>query len=149
VNPRARAGFAGLTERHRFPDLVRAVAEGLGLAARDCDGAMGGVPAEVRLTGGAARSPALRAVMAAALGVPVRRSLREEAGAAGAAMIAAVATGAFPGMEACIAAWVTPRLAGADAPDPEEARRMEGLYAAYRLAREALPPVWDDLARGG
>lgn len=149
VNPRARAGFAGLTERHRFPDLVRAVAEALGLAARDCYGAMGGVPAEVRLTGGAARSPALRGVMAAALGVPVRRSLREEAGAAGAAMIAAVATGAFSGMEACIAAWVTPRLAGADAPDPEEARRMEGLYAAYRLAREALPPVWDDLARGG
>ena len=34
VNPNARAGFIGLAAHHRFPDLMRGVVEGLGLAAR-------------------------------------------------------------------------------------------------------------------
>lgn len=54
VNPLARAGFAGLDRRHRFADLLAAVVDGLSLAARDCCTTMGGVPDEVRLTGGAA-----------------------------------------------------------------------------------------------
>lgn len=54
VNADARAGFVGLSSNHRFPDLVRAVAEGLGMAMRDCYGAMGPLPSELRLTGGAA-----------------------------------------------------------------------------------------------
>ena len=41
VNANARAGFIGLTSAHRFPDLLRAVVEGLGMAARDCYAAMG------------------------------------------------------------------------------------------------------------
>ena len=41
VNNHARAGFNGLSLGHRFPDLMRAVVEGLGLAARDCYAAMG------------------------------------------------------------------------------------------------------------
>ena len=31
VNPDARAGFIGLSSGHRFPDLLRAVVEGLGM----------------------------------------------------------------------------------------------------------------------
>ena len=42
VNNHARAGFNGLNASHRFPDLVRGVVEGLGMAARDCYAAMGG-----------------------------------------------------------------------------------------------------------
>ena len=44
VNANARAGFIGLSSGHRFPDLVRAVVEGLGFAARDCYAAMGELP---------------------------------------------------------------------------------------------------------
>ncbi|OWK23015.1 hypothetical protein AJ87_39890 [Rhizobium yanglingense] len=36
VNANARAGFTGLSTRHGFPDLLRSVVEGLGLATRDC-----------------------------------------------------------------------------------------------------------------
>ncbi len=51
VNPNARADFIGLTSESRFPDLLLAVVEGLGMAARDCYAAMGGaMPAELRLT---------------------------------------------------------------------------------------------------
>ena len=98
---------------HRFPDLVRAVVEGLALATRDCYEAMGELPSELRLSGGAARSQGLRGILAAAVHAPVRVSSREEAGAAGAAMMAAVAIGAYPSMDACIAEWVTPLLGAA------------------------------------
>ncbi|MEH6786495.1 MAG: FGGY-family carbohydrate kinase [Paracoccus sp. (in: a-proteobacteria)] len=146
VNADARAGFVGLAAGHRYPDLVRAVAEGLGMAMRDCYAAMGPLPAELRLTGGAARSPALRGILSAALAAPVRVSARDEAGAAGAAMMAAVAIGAYPDMEACIAEWVTPLLGKAEAPDPALVAAYDGLFPAFSSARHALPPVWDALA---
>ncbi|WP_019995755.1 FGGY-family carbohydrate kinase [Aureimonas ureilytica] len=147
VNADARADFIGLSANHRFPDLLRAVVEGLGLAARDCYAAMGELPGELRLTGGAARSKALRAVLSACVEAPVRVSAREEAGAAGAAMMAAVAVGAYPTMDACIAEWVTPLLGEAEAPNADLVRTYRGLFPAYAEARRALVPVWSQLAR--
>jgi len=147
VNSHARAGFVGLSSGHRFPDLLRAVIEGLGMATRDCYSAMGEMPTELRLTGGAARSRALRSVLAASVGAPVRTSAREEAGAAGAAMMAAVAIGAYPSMEACIAEWVAPLLGAPETPDADLARTYDRMFPAYLDARRALEPVWDLMAR--
>ncbi|MCG6903253.1 MAG: carbohydrate kinase [Rhodobacter sp.] len=149
VDPAARAGFTGLNSTHRFADLMRAVVEGLALAAHDCYAAMGAIPPEVRLTGGAARSAALRRILSAAIGAPVRTSTREEAGAAGAAMMAAVAIGAYSDMQACIADWVTPNLGALEPPDPELAQIYARIYPAYREARQALAPVWAELAENG
>lgn len=148
VDPAARAGLVGLSTAHRFPDLVRAVVTGLGFAARDCYTAMGGVPTEIRLTGGAARSTTLRARMGAALGTTLRPSSRDEAGAAGAAMIAATATGAFGDMESCIARWVTPRLGAPEPPDPDAAAICDRQFDHYRATRLALAPVWASMAAG-
>jgi erythritol kinase len=147
VNGNARAGFVGLSGGHRFPDLLRAVIEGLGMAARDCYAAMGEMPSELRLTGGAARSRALRSVLSASVGAPVRTSAREEAGAAGVAMMAAVAIGIYPTMDACIAEWVTPLLGATEAPDPGLARTYDRMFPAYLCARRALEPVWDMMAQ--
>ena len=149
VDAHARASLLGLSSRHGYPDVLRAVVEGLGLATRDCYAAMGDMPGELRLTGGAARSPALRGVLGAATGAPVAVSLREEAGAAGAAMMAAVAIGAYADMEACIAEWVTPLLAPAEPPDDAMAAVYANVYPIYRAAREALVPVWASMAAGG
>jgi erythritol kinase len=148
VDAQARASVIGLNASHRFPDLVRAVIEGLGMAARDCYAAMGDMPRELRLTGGAARSAALRRVLAAALDTPVRISAREEAGAAGCAMMAAVAIGAYRDMDVCIAEWTTPLLAPPEPPDPELIPVYERLFTTYRAARAALTPVWRDLSAG-
>ena len=150
VDATARAQFHGLSSRHSFNDLMRAVYEGLGLAARDCYAAMGSIPPEVRVTGGAARSKALRTILGAALGTRIRTSTREEAGAAGAAMTAAVAIGLYPDMEHCIDRWVTPTLADALDPDPALAHRYDRLFPAYVAAREASVPVWHAMraARG-
>lgn len=149
VNPAARASIIGLSDEHRFADIVRAVVEGLGMAARDCYEAMGPVPREIRLTGGAVRSRALRSILSATLGAPVRVSDREEAGAAGAAMVAAVAVGAYASMDDCLDDWVMPRLGAVELPDAA----MSTLYArgfhAYQGARHGLEPIWDMMAPAG
>lgn len=146
VNADARAGFVGLNFNHRFADLLRGVVEGLGMATRDCYAAMGAMPLELRLTGGAARSKGLRGVLSAATGAPVRVSAREEAGAAAAAMMSAVAIGVYPSMDACIAEWVTPLLGAPEAPDAALIATYAQTYPAYKSAREGLTAAWSGLA---
>ena len=85
---------------------------------------MGHVPEEIRLAGGAARSKALKTILAAALGAPVRDSSRQEAGAAGAAMMAAVAVGVFPDLGAATERWVDPLLGDLVPPDPGAGRHL-------------------------
>ena len=146
VNAQARAQFTGLSSRVGFTGLVRAVYEGLGLAALDCYRAVGHAPEEVRIAGGAARSPALKQILASVLGVPVRESSREEAGAAGAAMIASVAIGALPDFAAATARWVAPTLGEAVRPDPELQALYQRLYPIYVEGRRLSPPLWAALA---
>lgn len=142
----ACAQFLGLRSRHGYWDLMRAVMEGLAFAARDCYAAIGPLPRDVRLTGGAARSHALGTILGAALGSNVRVCGREEAGAAGAAMIAAVATGTYADMTACAEEWVTPHLGEARAPDAGLAKRYDRMFPAYVEARLASRPLWKRLA---
>lgn len=146
VNADARASFIGLCYTHGFADLVRAVIEGMAMAARDCYRAMGGdPPRELRLSGGAIRSPELRRIVSACTGAPVRNSAREEAGAAGAAMMAAVAIGAYPSMARCVDTWVTPLLGDPEPPCPGLMARYQALDVSYQQTRELLPPVWSAL----
>jgi erythritol kinase len=147
VAPHARAQFTGLAHDQGFFELARAVYEGLAFAARDCYAAMGHQPEEVRLTGGAARSPALRKILASTLGASVRTCAREEAGAAGAAMMAAVALGIFPDIAQACQSWVDPLLGEPEATDPILQRRYDALFPVYREIRQSMLPVWRDLAR--
>ncbi|MEM6943411.1 MAG: FGGY-family carbohydrate kinase [Pseudomonadota bacterium] len=146
TEPDARASFSGLDQTTGWFDMVRAVYDGLALAARDCYAAMGPVPGEIRLSGGAARSKALRKIVSAALNRPVRTVAQEEAGAAGACMIAAVAEGAFPDIGAVADAWVTPLLQEPEAPDPDLVPLYDALADAYLAGRQAAVPAWSALA---
>lgn len=145
INADSQAAFIGLSSHHSFSDLVRAVVEGLGLATRDCYTAMGDLPNELRLTGGAARSKALREVLGASLGANVCVSSREEAGAAGAAMMAAVANGVYPSIEECIDEWVTPLLGEISPPATELTQYYTTNYKTYVKSRKALEPTWEAL----
>lgn len=142
VDVAARASLVGISDEVGYGDLVRAVYEGVAGAARDCFTAMGGAPAEVRMSGGAGRSRTLRRILASALGASVRTSTREEAGAAGAAMMALVALGHYPDMDAACAEWVTPTLASTTPPDEGLSRLYADLYGPYVATRQALSPVW-------
>jgi erythritol kinase (D-erythritol 1-phosphate-forming) len=147
LNPDARAQFSGLSMRTSFAGLARAVFEGLAFAARDCYLASGSIPSEVRLGGGAARSKAMRVILAAVLNANVRTLTREELGASGAAMMAAVNIGAYPNMSACAEAWVTPFLDKLTVPDPQLSAYYAKLYPIYRTIRAAMSPAWDHLGR--
>lgn len=147
TEPDARASFSGLDQTVGWFDMMRGVYDGLALAARDCYAAMGPTPSEIRLTGGAARSAALRTILAAALDAPVRIIARDEAGAAGAAMIAAIQQGVFADAEAANAAWVAPLLQPAEAPDAGLAGVYDALFDAYLETRRAAEPSWAALAQ--
>ena len=146
AEPDARASLTGLDQTTGWFDIVRSVYDGLALAARDCYAEMGPIPSEIRLTGGAARSAALRQILAAALKAPVRTVAQEEAGAAGAVMMAAVAQGLHADIGASVEAWVTPLLQEAEAPDPALVPIYDALYDAYRAGRDHAGPSWAALA---
>jgi erythritol kinase len=138
----ARAQVSGLEANMGFADLMRAVFEGLGFAARDCYATMGPLPRDIRLTGGGARSKALRLIFASALNAPVISVDREEAGAAGAAMIAAVQQKVFPSMVDCAAKWVDPLLGLQTKPDADLVRHFETTFPIYRETRIQMRTIW-------
>ncbi|WP_426440693.1 FGGY family carbohydrate kinase [Bradyrhizobium genosp. P] len=146
VSHEASAQFFGLRSRHRYGDLMRGVMEGLAFAARDCYAVMGALPRDVRITGGASRSRALGAILGAALDCNIRVCNRGEAGAAGVAMIAAVAIDAYPDMTACAEHWVAPHLSAPQAPDAALAKRYARMFPTYLDARLASRPVWKQFA---
>lgn len=149
VDPFARAQITGLSNAVGFAGIVRSVYEGLALAARDCFSAMGGPPAELRLAGGAARSPVLRAIFASVLDTPVREANREEAGAAGAAMIGAVAVGLHADLDESCRLFVEPTLGRVIEPERHLVPLYRDLFAVYRRLRTDMRPVWRDLAEVG
>jgi erythritol kinase len=146
LEPAARAMFTGLDVTMGFDQLMRAVFEGLCFAAKDCYAAMGDTPKEVRVTGGAARSQALRLMLASTLNANVRTVTREEAGAAGAAMMAAVQQKVFPTMQDCVARWVDPLLGPATMPDPTLVSTYETAFRNYRSTRDVMRPIWKAMA---
>lgn len=149
VDASARASFVGLSIGHGFGDMVRSVFNGLALASRDCYTQMGPLPQRVRLTGGAARSAALRGILGGALGASIQTSEREEAGAAGAAMIAAVSLGIYETMDHCVRDWVTPYQRPPEQPDAEMVRYFDAVFPVYRQSWAALRPVWHSQAEIG
>jgi len=142
----ARAQFTGLEAGMGYADLMRAVFEGLSFAARDCYAAMGPLPSDIRLTGGGARSKALRLLFASVLKAPVRSVLREEAGAAGAAMIAAVQQKVFSSMDDCARIWVDPVLGPETKPDAGLMQFFDTIFPVYQETREQMRGVWRALA---
>ncbi len=141
----ARAMFNGLDTTADYFDMMRSVFEGLAFAARDCYEAMGSIPKEIRVTGGAARSKALRLILASVLNAEVKTVSREEAGAAGAAMIAAVQQKLFPDMAACAKAWVDPLIGSSTKPDGALTSRYNQTFPHYVSARKAIRPIWRGL----
>ncbi len=143
ANPSARASFTGLDQSCGWFDLVRSVYDGLALAARDCYAALGVLPGEIRLSGGAARSPALVRILASALNRPVRTVAQSEAGAAGAVMMAGIAQGLFKDAADANRRWVHPVLQEPQAPDAGLVDVYDALFAGYRATREAMVPAWE------
>lgn len=147
LDPAARGMFAGLTLRHTRAHLTRAVMEGVTYSLKDCLDVMAelGVPmAEIRATGGGARSQFWRRLQADVFDLPVHRTRTEEGPAFGAALLAGVAAGAFVDVfEACSVIEMRPEV---DAPDPDRHRLYERYHAAYTDLYAATAPLVHRLA---
>jgi xylulokinase len=133
-NDRMRGSFAGLGLNHGRAHLARAILEGCAFALRDIVDrfeAMGLGGEELRVVGGGARSELWLQIKADVTGRPVRAVQGDHATSAGAAMLAAVASGWFADLEE--AAAQTVRLAEEPVcPRPATADVYEEAYGAYR-----------------
>jgi len=146
TRPSARAGFLGLRESHTAAQMLRAVYEGV--AIEQCEGVRAiGDPASlstIRLGGGGAKSRVWAQTFANLLEERIEVADGSEAGARGAAVCAAVATGLHDSHAAAVDAMVD--VERAHDPDPGRAETYRTLWAAYREAVDRIEPIWDRLA---
>ena len=88
------------------------------------------MPSSLLLTGGGTKSAFIRQMQADIFGVPVTTVNREEGGAYGAALLAAVGAGAFPDLAAAAQRTLTRRPL--TPPNPETHRIYEPIYDRFR-----------------
>ena len=147
-DPGARAVFFGLHARHARPHLTRAVMEGVTFGLRDSLELMGllNIPVrEIRASGGGAKSPFWCQMQADIFNAPVVTINVNEGPAFGAALLAAVGTGAFQSVpEACDA---TIRVAKRWEPDPRQVVVYDEYYGFFRTMYGAVRDRYEALAK--
>lgn len=143
LDPRARGGWIGLTAKHTRADLIRSVVEGVSYSQKDCLDIVEqlGVPvSSVRASGGGARSPFWRQILANVFDKRVARLDNQEGSAYGAALLAMVGTGEFSTVpEACAA---TIREAESVMPRAAESKIYAKGYETYQALYPALRPIY-------
>jgi xylulokinase len=146
-DPLARGAFVGLTVRHRLPQMTRSVLEGVAFGLRDCFELMKaaglGQIDQVRVAGGGARSQLWRQILADVLQSDLVTVNADEGAAYGAALLAAVGTGAFPDVPSACRAGI--RITGRTEPG-SVASAYETTYSIYRQLYPALKPSFQALA---
>jgi xylulokinase len=142
LDPNARGALVGITAQHTRAHIIRAILEGVAFSLRDSLTLFReiGVPIKsIRLGGGGARSPLWQQIQADIYGMPVELIEAEEGAAYGAALLAGVAIGHWPSVDA--ACEMSVRVARRVEPDPKIAGRMNEQYAEYRKLYPALRPI--------
>ncbi len=143
----ARGGWIGLTNSHRRSDLIRAVIEGVSYSQRDCLDIVAalGVPlSSVRASGGGAKSPFWRQLLADILGKRVVTLATQEGSAYGAALLALAGTGEYDSVpEVCRHAI---RETESVSPRAAESARYDQAYSVYRALYPALRPIFGKIA---
>ena len=139
----ARGGWIGLTASHTRADLIRALIEGVSYSQRDCLDIIEelGVPvSSVRASGGGAKSPFWRRMLADMLHKRVVTLETQEGSAYGAALLAMVGSGEFASVpEVCRAAI---RETESVSPDGEAAFYEKG-HRVYASLYPALQPAFN------
>ena len=150
-DPLARGAWVGLTLRHTRAHMIRAVLEGVAFGLRDGFTLLGqvglGEIARVRISGGGARSPLWRAILASALATPLEAVAASEGAAYGAALLAGVGAGVWPDVAAACAATILP--GELTAPIKGWQAEYERLYPVFQSLYPALKPTFTALADDG
>lgn len=140
MDPRARAGFIGLTLRHRRTHMIRSVMEGVVFALKQGLNLMMDLEVQVDrviASGGGSTHPLWLQLQADIFNQPIFRSRTAEAAAVGAALLAGVGAGIFPDVQSAVQDAVRhedqPVL-----PNPENAAFYSEAYIAFCQLYPAL-----------
>ncbi|MCQ2446274.1 MAG: xylulokinase [Clostridia bacterium] len=147
LDPDCRGVFFGLTSTHEKRDLLRSVMEGVSYSLADCYDIireLGFDASEVRAAGGGGRSLLWRQMLSDMFSSPVTTTNSSEAGALGAALLGAVAAGAYANVpEAADATILTKDRLD---PDPEAAAYYKRGHALYQRLYTSLKDDYKALA---
>jgi xylulokinase len=138
-DPQARGVILGLKASTSKCDIVRAVMEGICLELRwiiESAERLGTAIEEVRIWGGAAKSPLWNQIAANVYGVPAARTEVPDAGLIGASICAGVGVGMFA--DARDGARRMVRIAERYEPDPAASAKYTEMFGIYKDAYKAL-----------
>jgi xylulokinase len=142
-DPAAAGAFVGLTTSHDLTHLTRAVLEGVAFGLRDGLDVMidAGLakPTSIRATGGGARSPLWRQILANVLDAEIAVAQTAEGAATGAAMLAAVGAGAYDTVETAVE--TTVKVDVMERPS-DDVGLYHDLHERYRNLYTALAPTF-------
>ena len=146
-NPNARGTFTGMTMDTTRADMTQAVLEGVTFALRDSveiARSLGVKIDRVRATGGGAKSPLWRKMIANIMNVSVEIINSEEGPGYGGAILAAVGCGAFASVEEAGDKLI--RVVDVTEPDAELVAKYEKKYQVFKKLYPALKDVFGDVA---
>jgi xylulokinase len=148
-DPFARAAWIGLTVRHTRAHMTRAVLEGVAFGLKDSftliqEAGLGALR-QVRLSGGGAKSPLWRQILADVLGVELVTVNTTEGAAFGAALLAGVAVGIWEDVPT--ACETTIHVTGRTAPQADRGVIYGEYYGRYRSLYPALADEFGAIAR--
>jgi xylulokinase len=135
----ARGGWIGLTAKHTRAHLIRSLVEGVSYSLKDCLDIVESLGCEmesVRASGGGARSPIWRNILAGVFAKPIATLQTQEGSAYGAALLAMVGSGQFATVEQACAATIREN----SRQNPED--ELTTIYAAgHTLFRRLYPAL--------
>jgi xylulokinase len=147
-DPYARGGFIGLTRSHTQAHMTRAVLEGVAFGLRDgmelVKGAGLGEIRQIRVSGGGAKSPLWRQILADVLDAELVTVNTTEGGAFGAALLAAVGLGNWPDVPTACAETI--QVLDTTRPNPEAVKQYATVYPRYRELYPALKGFFKNLS---
>ncbi len=146
-DPLARGAWVGLTRRHRRAHLTRAVLEGVAFGLKDSfallqNSGLGEIR-QVRVSGGGAKSPLWRQILADIFDAELATVNTTEGAAYGAALLAGVGAGVWPDVRAACDAVIS--VTGVTTPAPAGVEAYRGPYQLYRGLYPALKPTFHEL----
>ena len=142
----ARGAFLGMTMDTTRADMLQAVLEGVAFAIRDSFEVARSLGVRIprsNICGGGSRSVLWKKMVANVLGIPLDTVATEQGPGYGGAVLAMVATGLFPTVQAACAALVS--VAGTVEPDPELTARYEARYRQFQKIYPACKSLFPQI----
>ena len=133
ADPNARGCFIGLTNKHGRGHMSRAVMEGVAMSLRESLQIVRdlGVPTkEIRVSGGGAKSPLWKQILADTFGQAACTINAEQGPAYGVALLAAVGDGAYKNIEEACKATIS--VVNKTAPNKNAVKSYDRLFPIYQ-----------------